>query len=129
VKVELWQIIQDWLPIAGWEILEVRAPQTYDDFNGNTSQIPAFIVVDVEKHKHVAGTNQDHPMDKMCMINGNEVLFLDKGMWDYSVKASDPEFFEKLDKILITMFNKAEWFHKKMGWSVTGHHREKIWPK
>lgn len=125
MKVELWQLIRDWLPTAGWEILEVRPPAEYYD----ATQIPAFIVADVEKHKHIVGNNQEHPMDKMCMIQDNGVMFFDKGMWDYSIKASDPEFFEKLDKVLVTMFNKAEWWQIKEGRVVTGHHREKIWPK
>ena len=125
MKVELWQLIRDWLPTAGWEILEVREPIAT---TGIEDGLPAFIVANVEKHKHIRGPNQDHPYDQMCMIKDNEVLFFDKGMWDYSLKASDPDFFENLDKILVTMFHKAEWWQIKMGRSVVGH-REKIWPR
>lgn len=125
MKVELWQLIRDWLPTAGWEILEVKEPFAYED----ATELPAFIVANVEKHKHISGNNQDHPNDKMCMIMGSEVLFFNKGMWDYSLKASDPEFFDKIDKILVTMFHKAEWWQIKEGRVVTGHHRERIWPK
>lgn len=131
-EVALWQLIRDWLPTAGWEILQVREPTVYQAVSQpgpvGVTPIPAFIVANVEEHKHIRGPNQDHPYDKMCMIKDNEVLFFDKGMWDYSLKASDPDFFDKLDSILMTLFHKAEWWQIKTGRTFVGR-REKIWPK
>lgn len=126
--VALWQLVRDWLPTAGWEILEVREPFTHTDTNGNTSEVPAFIVADVVKYKHIRGPNQDHPMDKMCMIKDNEVLFFDKGVWDYSIKASSPDFFNDLDQILVTLFAMSEWWQIKTG-RVVCKDKERIWPK
>lgn len=123
MTVELWQLIKDWLPTAGWEILEVRGPY----ITVASDKIPAFITLNVERFKHARGPNQDHPNDKLCMIRDNEVVFFDKGVWDYRLPASDPDFFNKLDKILLTIFHQAEWWKYKTGEAWSGH-KEKIWP-
>lgn len=124
MNVELWRLIKDWLPTAGWEILEVKEPYT----NSNNDELPAFIMLNVERFKHARGPNQDHPFDKICMIRDKEVYFFDKGMWDFTLKASDPDFFTKLDQNLTTLFHEAEWWKHKVGQAWSGH-KEKIWPK
>lgn len=132
--VALWQLIKDWLPQAGWEILRVQAPFLH--INGD--ELPAFIVHNIPPEPYVLHVPEEpvgvkdqyktYPPDQLCMILDNEVAFFDKGMWSYKLKASDPEFFDKLDTILLTLFSKAEWWQHKMGRAVAGH-KEKIWPK
>lgn len=124
--VALWQIIEDWLPIAGWQILKVWPPAMHT----NGDMLPAFIVNDREITKvKTAGPNNHYPQDQMCAIYDNEIAFFNCGTYGHPLKASDPMFFEKLNEILLSLFSNSEWYSKKMGWTVTGHKREKIWPK
>jgi hypothetical protein len=124
-NVALWQIIEDWLPLAGWEILRLRRP----DANVNGDVLPAFIYCDkVAIDIKVSGPNNYYPQDKMCMIKDSEIVFFDTGHMK-SLKATDPDFFSKLDQELMTLFKNAEWWQKKTGIVPMSKPFNKIWPK
>lgn len=123
MEVKLWEIIRDWLPIAGWEILSVREP---DDNEG----LPAFITRTAKPEEYHLKTEYDNKSkthgDGIVMIRDSEVLFFLNGLYKHPLKAAEVDFFEKLDAILTTLFSRSEWWKKKTDWAG---HREKLWPK
>lgn len=131
MRVELWQLIEDWLAEQRWDVLSVQAPNI--DMNGNP--LPAFIVAYEKPEVGILHPSDEEykpnprtPREVLVLIKDNEVLFNSSGIYAHPLKASDPNFFEKFDKILCTLFHQSEWWQKRAGWSVTGN-KKKIWPK
>lgn len=126
MSVKLWELIRDWLPEAGWEVLVVRPPIADGE--------PAFITNAAKTEewpirKEPLPPDLEGPWGKGCaLIRDNEIVFWQNGVYKHPIKASDPQFLEKLDETLVTIFANAEWFKIKMGWIVPGR-RERIWPK
>lgn len=134
MRVELWQLIEGWLRESRWDILSVIPPNV--DKNGDI--LPAFIVA---YEKPVAGIlhhsedvvvdprpNPQKPRELLVMIKDNEVLFNSGGIYAHPLKASEPDFFEKFEVILTTLFHQCEWWQIKAGWVVNGN-KKKIWPR
>lgn len=131
MKIELWQLIEEWLVDSHWGILSVIPPNV--DAQGKP--LPAFIVayekpeVGILHHDdEIVAPKPDKPRELLVMIKSNEVLFNSDGIYGYPLKASEPDFFEKFEKILCTLFHQAEWWQQRAGWVVSGN-RKKIWPK
>lgn len=103
-EVMLWQLVKDWLPEAGWQILTVHPPD---------ESLSATIV---------------HKSGGVAAIHDDKVI-----MWtSYGpnpIKAVDPMFFCKLDLALTSIFSEHEWYKKKTASIFESQTRKKIWPK
>lgn len=118
----LWELVRDWLAIE-WHILEVRPPMNDESAFIVFAEKPAegderYIL---PKYREVKSDRQDY---RMVKIEKDRLLFWRSGRYDNPLKASDPNFFNKLDEILLTLFSNSEWWQKKVGWSITGKRRK-----
>lgn len=105
-EVALWQLIRDWLPEAGWQILTVQPPRESENDH-------ATII---------------HKSGGIAAIYDDKVI-----MWTHfspkPIKAVDPMFFCKLDLALTSVFSEHEWYKKKTSDIFASQTRKKIWPK
>jgi hypothetical protein len=85
VTVPLSQLIADWLPAAGWGVLEVKG-----------------------------GSIRLRDDAQVVYMGGNPYVGI-KDDSVAGISAADPEFFSKLDQYLVRKyFNQAEWYRHKV---------------
>lgn len=104
-EVQLWQLIQDWLPDAGWQILTVEQPW------------------DLHKQATIRRGNTT-----VAIIHDDKVEVWACGHDSKPIKAVDPMFFCKLDLALTSIFSNSEWYKMKLSNPYGNRPRKKIWP-